>query len=149
MLVARGAGLLVRLPRHRPPSSRALCTCAPFPLPPRIVDAHHHVYDPPANTFHAFLHALCVPPYTAEAYMAEAASLPVTQSVHVEAIADDGAAEAEWISSLVYARRCNVGAIVAGKNLSPFPNVFPYMPPCPNSFPYVTLSMFLLYISLR
>jgi hypothetical protein len=90
-----------------------------------------------------------VPPYTAEAYMAEAASLPVTQSVHVEAIADDGAAEAEWVSSLVYARRCNVGAIVAGKNLSPFPNVFPYMPPCPNSFPYVTLSMFLLYISLR
>lgn len=49
--------------------------------PARIVDAHHHFYDPPGKHFHAFLNSLGVPAYMPEAYAAESASLPVTHSV--------------------------------------------------------------------
>jgi len=106
MMLRRGASALAR---------RAMSSTT---KPSRIVDAHHHFYDPPGKHFNALLNSLGVPAYMPEAYAAESAALPVTHSVHIEAIADDSVAEVEWVASLVSEGRCKVGAIVAACNLS-------------------------------
>jgi len=83
----------------------------------RLVDAHHHFLDP-EQPHHAFLAELGAPAYTPEQYAAETSALPFVASVHIEAMADDGLAEAEWVGSLVAAGRCRVAAIVANADLA-------------------------------
>jgi len=84
----------------------------------KIVDSHHHFFDPPANAFNAFLGSLGAPTYLPEEYTADAAGLPITKTVHVEAMCDDAIGEAKWVECLANAGRCTVAAIVAGPNLA-------------------------------
>ena len=86
-------------------------------FPTKIVDAHHHFLDP-TRSFHATLKMLGAPAYTPEQYADDAGTLPIAKTVHVEALADEGAGEAAWVSSLADAGRCNVAAIVASCDLS-------------------------------
>ena len=85
-----------------------------------IVDAHHHFFDPSKNSFSAFLHSLGVPPYLpGDYYDTDAAGINILKSVHVEAIPDDGLAEAAWVEHLIAAGRApSVCAIVAACDLS-------------------------------
>ncbi|KAL1515380.1 hypothetical protein AB1Y20_002009 [Prymnesium parvum] len=85
-------------------------------LPP-IVDAHHHFYDPPANQFQSFLRSLGVPRWMPPQYTAAAAGVDLAASVHVEAMPDDGAAEAAWVEQLAAAGECRVKAIVGNCKL--------------------------------
>ena len=67
-----------------------------MPLPSDVVDPHHHFIDP-ANEFQGFLcGTLGAPAYTAEMFTADLGPLHerVSRTVHVEAIPDDGLAEA-------------------------------------------------------
>ena len=86
-------------------------------FPTKIVDAHHHFLDP-TQSFHATLKTLGAPAYTPEQYADDAGTLPIVKTVHVEALADEGASEAAWVSSLADTGRCNVAAIVASCDLS-------------------------------
>jgi len=82
-----------------------------------IVDAHHHFLDPD-KSFHSVLKKLGAPTYTAEQYAEHCAGVPIVKTVHVEAMATDGADEVEWVNSLADAGRCLVGGIVANCDLS-------------------------------
>ena len=88
-------------------------------LPEDIVDCHHHFLEPEKNAFQAFLKGLGAPTYTCEQYYAECEGLKMSRSVHVEALPDDGVAEAEWVETL---RKCGrapkVAAVVAKADLS-------------------------------
>ncbi|RHY39319.1 hypothetical protein DYB38_000494 [Aphanomyces astaci] len=83
-----------------------------------IVDAHHHFYD--TNEKHyAFLKSLGASPYLPEQYASSVGDLPISRSVHIDAMPDSGLAEVEWIESLVAAGRApTVAAIVAACNLA-------------------------------
>ncbi|KAJ1462406.1 hypothetical protein M885DRAFT_456056 [Pelagophyceae sp. CCMP2097] len=85
--------------------------------PRAIVDAHHHYIDP-ANAFSKFLGGLGVPAFGCEDYAKDMTGINITKTVHVEAMPDDGAAEAAWILEMRDAGKCPlVGAIVAGCSL--------------------------------
>jgi len=86
-------------------------------LPRRIVDCHHH-FLAPDEPFHATLGALGAPAYTAEQYAADSAGLPIEKTVHIEALADDGAGEAAYVDALASRGACKVAAIVANCDLS-------------------------------
>ena len=86
-------------------------------LPTRIVDPHHH-FLAPDQPFHATLGKLGAPAYTAEQYCTDSGSLPIEKSVHVEAIADDGAGEAAFVEALANSGACKVAGIVANCVLS-------------------------------
>ena len=59
------------------------------------------------------------PEYSAEQYAADSGALPIAKTVHVEAMADDGAAEAAHVDGLVRGSdACKVAAIVANCNLA-------------------------------
>ena len=87
--------------------------------PTDICDPHLHFYDPEANAAWAPVQrTIGLPIHAPEAYAKEIASLGVTGSVHVEAVPADGAAEAQWVNSLIAAGRApTVKAIVAGVDL--------------------------------
>ena len=85
-------------------------------LPKRIVDPHHH-FLAPSEAFHATLGGFGVPAYTAEQYKADTGSLPIEKSVHVEALADDGAGEAAFVDALASSGACVVAGIVANCHL--------------------------------
>ena len=85
-------------------------------VPADIVDCHHHFFLPSRNAFQGFLKGLGAPDYTPEQYAADCGSLPVSKTVHVEALPDDGLQEAAWVESL--GDRHKVGAIVAKADLS-------------------------------
>mmetsp|Transcript_143498 Transcript_143498/g.357596 ORF Transcript_143498/g.357596 Transcript_143498/m.357596 type:complete len:325 (+) Transcript_143498:115-1089(+) len=86
--------------------------------PAQIVDPHLHFFDPATNPFNAFLGSLGAPTYLPEQYAAAAVDLPISKSVHVEAVPDDGLAEAQWVNSLADQGRCSVAGIVASCDLS-------------------------------
>ncbi len=91
-----------------------------MPLPSDVVDPHHHFIDP-ANEFQGFLcGTLGAPAYTAEMFTADLGPLNerVSRTVHVEAIPDDGLAEATWVEGLAAQGRCKVAGIVAACNLA-------------------------------
>jgi len=97
-----------------PPAEIVDCHHLAVPLPAEIVDCHHHFIDPENNDFQGFLKSLGAPTYLPEAYEAEIAGLPVTLTVHVEALPDDGHAEARWVAGLMAVGRApRVAAIVA------------------------------------
>mmetsp|Transcript_10852 Transcript_10852/g.33481 ORF Transcript_10852/g.33481 Transcript_10852/m.33481 type:complete len:316 (+) Transcript_10852:306-1253(+) len=84
-------------------------------LPAVIVDPHHHFYEPSKHAFSAYLGSLGAPDWTPEEYVAATGALNVTKSVHVEALPDDGVAEAAWVASLVEAGRAPTVKAVVGK----------------------------------
>ena len=59
-------------------------------LPETIVDCHHH-FLAPDQPFHATLGKIGAPAYTAEQYATDCGHLPITKTVHVEALADEEA----------------------------------------------------------
>ncbi|ETV97967.1 hypothetical protein H310_09274 [Aphanomyces invadans] len=83
-----------------------------------IVDAHHHFYD--TNEKHySFLKSLGASPYLPEQYAEAVGEIPISRSVHIDAMPDSGIAEVEWIESLIAAGRApTVAAIVAAVNLA-------------------------------
>jgi len=83
-----------------------------------IVDAHFHFFDPANNPHNKFLGSLGAPAYLPEQYDNHAAGLPISKSVHVEAMCDSAIGEAQWIEALADADRCKVAAVVAGVNLA-------------------------------
>lgn len=88
-------------------------------LPTEIIDCHHHFLDPHANEFQSFLKSLGAPAYSPEDYHSDADGLPITKTVHVEALPDDGHAEARWVAELMASGRApKVAAIVAQVDLS-------------------------------
>ena len=86
-------------------------------VPARIIDCHHHFLGA-GDAAHAFVKSLGAPDYTAEQYQQDAGTLPIVSTVHVEALADDGAAEVSFVESLISSGQCKVAAIVAGCNLA-------------------------------
>lgn len=86
-------------------------------LPTTIVDCHHH-FLAPDQPYHALLGKLGAPAYTAAQYLEDSGSLPITKTVHVEAIADDGLGEAAAVDALANSGACKVAAIVANCNLA-------------------------------
>eukprot|EP00978_Attheya_sp_CCMP212_P001030 scaffold2113_cov63-Attheya_sp.AAC.12 len=86
-------------------------------LPTTIVDCHHHFLHPELH-FHATLKEAGVPQYTAEQYGKDCGNLPITKTVHVEALADDGTAEAGHVEAIAECGGCKVAAIVANCDLS-------------------------------
>jgi len=88
------------------------------PAAKNIVDAHFHFFDPPNNAHNAFLGSLGPPPYLPEQYAEHADGLPISKTVHVEAMCDSAIGEALWVEGLADAGRCKVAAIVAGVNLA-------------------------------
>lgn len=84
-------------------------------LPAEIVDCHHHFLDPENNGFQGFLKSLGAPQYLPEAYDADADGLPIRQTVHVEALPDDGHAEVEWVARLMAAGRAPRVAAIVGQ----------------------------------
>ena len=87
-----------------------------MPLPTDIVDCHHH-FLAPDEPFHSFLKGKA-PNYTAAQYAADCGDLPVSRTVHVEALAVDGAGEARYVEQLADGGMCKVAAIVANCDLS-------------------------------
>lgn len=85
-------------------------------FPADIVDCHHHFIEPQNNAFQGFLKSLGAPNYTCEQYASDCGALPISKTVHVEAMPDDGVAEAAWVESL--ADRHKVAAVVAKCDLS-------------------------------
>ena len=83
-----------------------------------IVDAHFHFFDPPNNPFNKFLGSFGCPAYLPEQYAEHSAGIPISKTVHVEAMCDSAIGEALWVEGLADAGRCNVAAIVAGVNLA-------------------------------
>jgi len=83
-----------------------------------IVDPHFHFFDPPNNPHNKFLGSLGAPAYLPEQYTEHAAGLPISKTVHVEAMCDSALGEAQWVEGLADAGRCKVAAIVAGVNLA-------------------------------
>lgn len=110
--------------RHRTPVSELLAamaapTPAPAPMPTEIVDCHHHFLEPGKNDFQAFLRKLGCPSYPCEKYALDRGDLPIARTVHVEALPDDGVAEAAWVTALIDGGRAPyVAAIVAKCDLS-------------------------------
>lgn len=86
-------------------------------LPSSIVDCHHH-FLAPDKAFHATLAKAGAPEYTAAQYSLDCGDLPITKTVHVEALADDGAGEVAFVEALVQKGACKVEAIVANCNLA-------------------------------
>jgi len=86
-------------------------------LPAYVVDCHHH-FLAPDEPFHATLKKAGAPAYTAEQYKADCGNLPITKTVHVEALADDGVGEAASVEALASSGACKVAAIVANCDLS-------------------------------
>lgn len=94
-------------------------------FPYRIVDPHHHFFEPSKNKFQAFLGGLGCPDYTAENYAEHVKGLPIVKTVHVEAIPgetkeatpDEELAEAQWVQKLKDEKRCKVARIVAACHL--------------------------------
>ena len=86
--------------------------------PALVVDAHFHFFDTKKNAFNSFLGSLGAPPYLPEDYASDALGVPITKTVHVEAMPDNGLEEAKWIHSLAEAGRCKVAAIVGSCNLA-------------------------------
>lgn len=88
-------------------------------VPARIVDPHHHFYTPSveagAGSHSGFLRKLGAPDYPPEEYIKDKGSLNIVKSVHVEALPDDGAAEVEWVASLVKAKRAPTIKAIVGK----------------------------------
>ncbi|KAH9126578.1 hypothetical protein LEN26_001402 [Aphanomyces euteiches] len=83
-----------------------------------VVDAHHHFYDTNAKHY-AFLKSLGAPPYLPEQYAADKGQLPISRSVHIDAMPDSGLAEVQWIEKLAHEGRApTVAAIVAACNLA-------------------------------
>lgn len=95
----------------------ASLTMSIFSLP-RIVDAHSHFIDPANNSFQSFIRSLGVASYLPERYEADKSSLPITDSVHIEAMPDDGVAEVGWIESLIDQGQCRISAIIANCHLA-------------------------------
>lgn len=86
-------------------------------LPLSIVDCHHH-FIAPDQPFHAALAEIGAPMYTAEQYKKDCGQLPITKTVHVEAMADDGVGEVAHVEALINSGKCKVAAIVANCDLS-------------------------------
>jgi len=86
-------------------------------LPTTIVDCHHHFLHPELPC-HTSIQKSGAPRYTAAQYAVECDHLPITKTVHVEAMADDGAAEAAHVEALADSGACKVAAIVAHCDLS-------------------------------
>ncbi|KAH8045368.1 amidohydrolase [Aureococcus anophagefferens] len=68
-------------------------------FPADIVDCHHHFLEPQNNAFQGFLKSLGAPNYTCEQYASDCGALPISKTVHVEAMPDDGVAEAATTAS--------------------------------------------------
>ncbi|KAL3919589.1 MAG: hypothetical protein SGPRY_005572, partial [Prymnesium sp.] len=84
---------------------------------PAVIDAHQHYYEPSANAFSSFLASLGASAYTPADYRRDSAGVEVECTVHVEAMPDEGAAEASWLEGLVDAGECRIGAIVGNCKL--------------------------------
>ena len=92
-----------------------------------MIDSHHHFFDPPNNTFQAFLKSLNAPAYLPFQYETDVIELifnkhgiQVEGTVHLVALPDDGIKEVEWVEHLIYKKNeCPyIKAIVASCNLS-------------------------------
>ena len=81
-----------------------------------VVDAHHHYLEPSAP-WATFLGSLGAPAYSPQEYQADFGSAwpRLVKTVHVEAMPDDGAAEAAWVAALGAPK---TAAIVANCDLS-------------------------------
>ena len=86
-------------------------------LPETIVDCHLH-FLAPDQPFHATLGKIGAPAYTAEQYATDCGHLPITKTVHVEALADEGLGEVAHVEALASSGACKVAAIVAACDLS-------------------------------
>ena len=97
-------------------------------LPAVFIDAHHHFIDTTSEIYADFLRSVASDLiYTAEQYQEDvvadlrAAGIEVAGSVHVEAMPDDGAAEAGYVQGLVDGGRAGTvgtGAIVGSVDLA-------------------------------
>ena len=81
--------------------------------PTEIVDCHHH-FLAPDQPFHATLGKIGAPTYTAAQYTQDCGTLNITKSVHVEALADDGIGETNFVDALASSGACKVAAIKSG-----------------------------------
>ena len=88
-------------------------------VPQRIVDPHHHFYTPSVEAgpggHSGFLRKLGAPDYPPEDYVKDKAALNIVKSVHVEALPDDGVAEAAWVSQLIKDGRAPTVKAIVGK----------------------------------
>ena len=88
-------------------------------VPQRIVDPHHHFYTPSVEAgpggHSGFLRKLGAPDYPPEEYVKDKAQLNIVKSVHIEALPDDGVAEAAWVASLVKAGKAPTVKAIVGK----------------------------------
>lgn len=97
-------------------------------LPSTIIDAHHHFVDTAHNEFNAQFLRPKLPnvAYLPSDYQRDvveklqAHGIQLVGSVHMEALPDDGLAEAQWVQSLINDKNsnCTVKAIVAGCDLA-------------------------------
>lgn len=86
-----------------------------MPLPTEIVDCHHHFLDPDNNSFQSFLKSLGGTKYLPEDYDIDATGLPITKTVHMEALPDDGHEEVRWVSKLIESGRAPRVAVIVGQ----------------------------------
>ena len=88
-------------------------------VPQRIVDPHHHFYTPSVEEgpggHSGFLRKLGAPDYPPEDYVKDKDQLNIVKSVHVEALPDDGVAEAAWVSQLIKDGRAPTVKAIVGK----------------------------------
>ena len=80
-----------------------------------IIDAHHHFIDT-KNSFHQFLASLGASTYLPEDYCQDTNDfdLPISRTVHMEALPDSSIDEVVWLERLILEGRAPmVGAIVA------------------------------------
>ena len=88
-------------------------------VPQRIVDPHHHFYTPSVEAgpggHSGFLRKLGAPDYPPEDYVKDKGSLNIVKSVHIEALPDDGVAEAAWVASLIKAGKAPTVKAIVGK----------------------------------
>jgi predicted TIM-barrel fold metal-dependent hydrolase len=98
-----------------PAESNSPSAGRPVPFPAEIVECHHHFLDPDNNSFQGFLKSLGASEYLPEAFEDDARGLPITKTVHVEALPDDGHAEARWVAKLVESGRAPRVAAIVGQ----------------------------------
>ena len=88
-------------------------------VPQRIVDPHHHFYTPSVEAgpggHSGFLRKLGAPDYPPEDYVKDKQQLNIVKSVHIEALPDDGVAEAAWVASLIKNGRAPTVKAIVGK----------------------------------
>lgn len=101
-----------------PRASRAKIRVSSLAQPTTIVDPHTQFTDPENLSWQSFLKSLGAKPFLPDTYEKESKGLPISKSIHIEAMPDDGYAEAKFVSDLVDQGQTHVVGIVASCDLS-------------------------------